>query len=603
MSEKKFNRDSPDSGDYKKPSHKNTDVIKNEVRNLIKTGKQSHDAWSSLKQKYGNDERLINDIMDELANRTKYIYKKARKFKEAIENNPTSQLTKQELFSYAVDLKKKYELSNPEFEMFVRIVFTNDPKSYGFELPATEISKALGFDPVQRKNTKLNIKPDQYAVVEDIVNAQKSNALLHNNIILQSYGYRDCAPEALTGRFEPQKQNAYSHVHPIIAAMFLPKIELFENLILRSNMGKIVNNKYQGKPIETYPDLMLYLSMIHDHNDNVYKINNAMQDIKNRFDLQVFLWKSVYQLRQGRYYNDSEFNTSSNFLEVIQKCRNIIVDSPDIMDVADEGTIFRKILSAFSLYPTYINLFGVYPNVPNSQIMLNHDLSTQSMMRVPMVVLRLPLYDQSMNVNPQPIRLTHSLTQLQWFIQNKVITPKIMNLLYSNDVLCFYVGRRYHKINTRQFKLGSQGSFHFNNLPVSISSLENVNKYPIDIEYDISIRDDIFTLRSVVLIEEFEVPEEKRSFIMGNSCLVRVPQNPIQNISEQFYYYNPVDPLYTKQKLNGGQIKNHPVSTVPLYDLETIDVNTNQVHEFTSFQTRASNCGTIFIYQRNDFDK
>ena len=102
------------------------------------------------------------------------------------------------------------------------------------------------------------------------------------------------------------------------------------------------------------------------------------------------------------------------------------------MDVSDEGTIFRKILSAFSLYPTYINLLGVYPNVPNSQIMLNHDLNSQSMMRVPMVVLRLPLYNPSMNVNPQPIKLTHSLTQLQWFIQNKVITPKIMNLLYSN---------------------------------------------------------------------------------------------------------------------------------------------------------------------------
>lgn len=601
MSDRKFNRDSPDSGDYKKPHHKNTDVIKTEVRNLIKQGKQNHEAWNSLKQKYGNDERLINDIMEELANRTKYIYKKARKFKDAIENNPTSQLTKQELFNYAVDLKKKYELSNPEFEMFLKIVFTNDPKSYGFDLPATEISKALGFDPIGRKNTKLNIKADQFSVVEDIINMQKSNALLHNNVILQSYGYKDCAPEALTGSFDNRKQNAYSHVHPIIAAMFFPKIELFENLILRSDMGKIVNNKYQGKPIETYPDLMLYLSMIHDHNDTVYKINNAMQDIKNRFDLQVFLWKSVYQLRQGRYYHDNDFNISTNFLEVVQKCRNIIVDSPDIMDVSDEGTIFRKILSAFSLYPTYINLLGVYPNVPNSQIMLNHDLNSQSMMRVPMVVLRLPLYNPSMNVNPQPIKLTHSLTQLQWFIQNKVITPKIMNLLYSNDVLCFYVGRRYHKINTRQFKLGSPCSFHFNNLPVSISSLENVNKYPIDVEYDISIREDIFTLRSVVLIEEFDVPEEKRTFIMGNSCLVRVPQNPVKNVSEQFYYYNPADPLYTKKGPLGEVHHNQPVSTVPLYDIDHVDDNGN-VHSFTSFQTRAEKCGTIFIYQRNNFD-
>jgi DNA repair protein RadC len=52
---------------------------------------------------------------------------------------------------------------------------------------------------------------------------------IHADVKTQMLNYRDCAPEALIGQYDRTKHNVSVHIHPIIAMLFLPKINYIEN--------------------------------------------------------------------------------------------------------------------------------------------------------------------------------------------------------------------------------------------------------------------------------------------------------------------------------------------------------------------------------------
>ena len=56
---------------------------------------------------------------------------------------------------------------------------------------------------------------------------------LFTQVLLQSMQYRDCDYESMTGKYNREMgMSAGQHVHPVIAALFFPKIDALEHSLL-----------------------------------------------------------------------------------------------------------------------------------------------------------------------------------------------------------------------------------------------------------------------------------------------------------------------------------------------------------------------------------
>ena len=65
-----------------------------------------------------------------------------------------------------------------------------------------------------------------YESLQQILKLFAESRMMHKSIILQSMTYKSLAAQALNGTFSKDKHNPHCSVHPVIAALFLPKFIL-----------------------------------------------------------------------------------------------------------------------------------------------------------------------------------------------------------------------------------------------------------------------------------------------------------------------------------------------------------------------------------------
>lgn len=571
--------------DYSNPQNDN---ITREVEELIKAKLSDQEAWQRLKAKYPNNQELVDRIFDARKNIFSNIYRRAKKFKQAILDRYGSLgLNRADLLRKAKKYVKRYNFSDAEFDLFDIILNTDSNSKYAYTLPTSQMAKTLGFDSYVATSSKLNVKPTEQAIVEEIVNKYGETKPLHNQLILQTLTYQDTAPEALAGCFDSCKDNAYQYIHPVIAALFIPKVELLEEQILLSNIGYIVQRKANEQPIMTLPDYKLYWDMVIDPNELACTTTNAIADLRNRFNLQTHLWNAVFNLRQGRYYY-KETSGLLQFMQALDNCKNVIHDAPDLTYVKDEGTILRKILSAFSLYPTYVSVTKLWNMFMGSSYGLPCAPSDMTgfgnVKRVPMIPLRLP---PTMAQSTTAVSIEEALTQPQWYFENTRIVPKTLQIIHSNEVIFFYVCRRYQSVNIA--KLGIP--CNFTNLPMSISGWEKINEHPVNAPRHLTIGTDIFELRSVVLVEKTQV--QNVSMAVGSSAMITVPMDPSQGrLEESCILYDPQGAAVMIED-GAGYVRNKPITVIPCE--QSFMGNANGIE---SFDQRACTRGTIFMYKK-----
>lgn len=574
-------------GDDYRDSQKDLDVTR-EVEELIKAKLSDQEAWQRLRNKYPNNQDLVDKILDARKNIFQNIYKRAKKFKQIILNRYGNLgLNRADLLRKAKKYVRKYKFTDPEFDLFEIILNTDSSSKYAYTLPSSQMAKTLGYDTFVATSSKLNVKPTDQAVVEEIVNKYGETKPLHAQVILQTLMYQDNAPEALSGCFDSCKDNAFAYVHPVIAALFIPKVELLEEQMLLSNIGYIVQRKAEEKPIMTLPDYKLYWDMVVDPNDLACTTINPIVDLRNRYHLQAQLWDAVFKLRQGKYYY-SELSGLNRFMQALENCRNIIHDAPDLTYVKDEGTILRRLLSAFSLYPTYVsvnrlwNLFmGSTYGLPSSPLDVT---GYGNVKRVPMIPLRLP---PTIANNAVAVSLEEALTQPQWYVENKVIVPKSLQIIHSNEVIFFYVGRRYQTINIARLGIPC----NFSNLPMSVSGWEKINEHPVNAPRHMTIGADTFELRSVVLVEKTQV--QNTGMVVGSSAMIVVPMDPSKGrFQETCILYDPQGAAVMLEE-GSGYVRNKPITTIPCEQSFM-----GAAGGVESFDQRACSRGTIFMYKK-----
>jgi len=609
----------------KKPSGSHKDKVKAEVEKYIKKGQPTAMDLAELQKKYADDEKFIDTFLHEMAKRYHKIRKQARKVATNIATKyRDGRRPLHEILEKMMKYKSENKWSDAEYDEFRKELSSMLTGNMAMEIDLnpnlmayrSRINRTLGYRYVKEEG--INLKDTEHGVLNEILSMYQQYASLHKSIFMGSLMYEDCSLVAMTGEYKRDKHMASNYIHPILACMFLPKFDIFEIHMLYANFGSIIKSRYEKRAIVKEPDMLLFYDITTDPNDVVCEISSPITDLRNRYSVQIKLWSTVMQLRNGNYY---EASPTSDFLSALNLCRNNLYDNADLAYNQDEGAILRRILSVFSLRPTLISTKPIYTiasfaagpmnmsygstqqnfGAPQSVFPFsNHPVYTIT--SVPMITLQLPPHKQDSAGTEEPKDLRDALNQTIWINENKTIIPKEQSIIYSNEVLIFYVNRRIQSIHIRTFS----NPIAFSQLPLTMSNFEKLNKYPILVHDVLHIRteDEIFNLRSVVAVTETEIRQGEKvtNIITGSTGLIVKSAGQFRNIIEPDYLlYDPLGaslpvahPLSSTDKEEfQGYITNKPISHINPYFTTEIGGVQQQ-----SFHDRAKYAGTIFIYAK-----
>lgn len=555
-----------------------------DVGSLLREGVNDQQALAKLREQYPNDKELVNKMFTEWEEQNNRIRRKAKKFAELILTR-YNHLGPKRIMEKAKKLKKKYNFSEDEFQAFVNIALSDKALSAinVYNTPNTPMSKTLG--QLDATMVKMNVKANEMDVLQEILRMHQDNSALHTQVVLQSLTYQDCENGAIAGRYDANFNNVLTHVHPVVAALFLPRIKYLDEHMLIGSISSIVASRHQNASIKDRPTWELYWDIITDPNEMacVNNKDSSLIDLRNRAKLQVELWKSVQNLRQGKYYAPEV----AGFVPAVDQCRNYVFDSADYMMVKDEGTILRRLLGAFSLRPTIVSFSPLH-----SAQSLNYPLNSMAVTQIttiPIVNLRIPY---NVRNSTSSVHINEALEQPDYYVENKMIVAKVKSVMYSRDVIFFYVNRRFQNMN--YVKLTAP--YVFQNLPITTSGFETLNEVPVYFDPTLPIGDDQFRFRSVVMVQRANLIHNdyrgtNQDLIIGCITGVVVPPMEGRNETTTAIIY---DPLSAKDRSVSDPTTNHqPISIVPTDALNTDRQDTLEARAFAT--------GTIFVYVKQNF--
>ncbi len=500
------------------------DIDKTVSRLMKNKSRGSYDVLNELRSKY-DDEALIGSIMNKYKEKMRRVKKIAEKIRERLLAKYPD-LSQKEYIEKIYGYKKKYGFDDSELQAIINLVLLKKDGLIGaedFEPNVTEMSKALGFVPVSYQTTgRLRIGKDEQDQVDLIKGMAFGSKELHNQVTIQSLLYKDCDPNALdTGIIDKNKINIFHYVHPVVAALFLPKFQLLETHMILASIAEIITKKAEGMELTTLPEYELYWDIATDPAEVACLTKvKPFTDLVNRCNIQNKLWESVLQLRQGKYY----MSDVTSFLLAIDACRASVFDAADLAYVKDEGTILRKLFAAFSLRPTLVITaptlgINTNPNISN--------FASSHITLLPMYTLRIPLGYGGTVVSD--LDLEEQIDrQVQVYIHHGRITLKRQSILHSREILVFYVHRRFQELNikrlTQPYALAA--------LPVTMSQFERLSTRGVIVPSELGVGSDAggikaqkFYIKSVVAVETKHVKDRDDKLlyevIVACSTLVR----------------------------------------------------------------------------------
>lgn len=549
---------------------KHSSSINEEVHNLLrKKGKINQNDFARLKDKY-NDDDLVDNIQNIYSEKYTNIIKKAKKFARLIrEKYANTQTPFHILLQKAIKYKMAYNLSDDEFAEFQRIYEQELIGNNTTDIirPQTNIMKVLGGITMNINGFKKKLNDDDYKYLQEIMKLYSKNKNLHSQVILQSMQYTDCAYESLHGTYDRNLNNIGDHVHPVIVALFLPKIDVVDEFFLWSNIAGIVKARFNNERLQSKADYELFHALVNDPNDIVCDNSSPILDLLNRSQLQAQLWNSVLNLRNGQYYNSS----FRDFISSVDVCKLNKQDTPDLLYGRFDGVIIKRLLSAFSFRPSIVTTTPLVSTVSMNPYLLNNKPLVST---VPMINMRLS------PINETNILLKEAINQTQYFLENGNVVPRHTSIIWSRGVLIFYVDRRSNTITYNEQLI----KMNLNILPSSIGVMggfERINESNVIINDSLQIRGEHFHLRSVVIAEV----NDKKLMISSSTLIVDrgTNENPLNN-NICYYCYDPYGP----NKGSSEYVQNTINQIYKEHDKPEL-----------SFTTMAQKQGIVYIFANN----
>jgi hypothetical protein len=339
--------------------------------------------------------------------------------------------------------------------------------------------------------------------------------MTHDFIIKQSLSYTDCALGAITGNYNPERHNPMVSVNPVVAALFIPKINILEETMLLSSMTNIVKARVNNEPILTRPDYDLFYNLCTDRNEYVCNSKSLWEDLKSRSLIQVALWRSVASLRSGRYY-DVE---GAALMAELNACKFYRYEAMDIAYTDDAGDMLRRLFYTFSLKPVFVQTLPVQPASSVSMVspFSNLDLYNGEMDTLPMVNLRL----NNLNTTIRNVNLENVINDVEYYFDssNNMIVPKLTKVMDTRNILIVYVHRRNYSIDISR----QTGPFLFTKLPATTLHNYRINTTCVDTGETLQLNNTLYTLRSVVCnntISTVDTQGVQRDIVNGSMCFI-----------------------------------------------------------------------------------
>lgn len=558
---------------------------------LLKTGWPSQHIISHLKAAK-MDEKEIDAFLEKYEESRHKLKKFIRKFYEKVERKyPFAD--KPELLKKGIKFAKKYELTRSEQEAFINLVKTGDTNKPYFALPDlgyTEMSKFFGLS--YMPGQVFNIKTEDQGPLDEIAQLYEASKIKHDHVKLSLATYDEsCKAQAIASpdMFRNDRHDVYNFIHPVIVSLFLPKISCLERRMLVSNIGRMVVQRASGylrkysnythnmTTSEYAADQSLMFDIARDPNSlNYFNDDTPISNLLKRFRVQIELYRTVMSLRRGQYYSQSESDGNdaiSGLTNVLQSYEWTYFDSPEFHQAQDEGSLLRKLLAVFSIRPTWVQLSSFMGT--NNLGFSNVGASRLSFISTPVINVRLPR--TLTGTSGRQVLLKHQLSSVNWFIDNKIIVPKNQNVVYSRDLLFFNANRRYQSINFTNLDV----HFGYTTVPGFINNVAQVNTTPIIFDTNMSVGNELFYLRSVVVVNKIS----KSEFALHGSAAIVIRPPGSTRTKNQYLFYNPIAANILIEKPNGYKA-NKPITVM----------QENGSADNPGFYETARKFGTIFVY-------
>jgi len=515
--------------------------IEREVSELIKKGADKV-SMNEVRRKFGDD-KVFDMVQEAYFEKLASIRKRSIKFTKLIERkygmygHPLHII-----LNKALKYKKKYNLSEEEFELFRQYYqktmnMRNNANKYDVLVPNTNMAKVFGDDPYT--NNKIHVSDGDHRLVKDILALYDMNRALWQQVTLQSITYEYKFGEVVDKyKLTPdvaKTTNFSSFIHPVVAAMFLPKIARFDEYFLFTNLAYILRCKYLGEPISTYHSYLMLYNLVTDPTDVVCNADSPLKDILNRVMLQVNLWKNVIRLRQGGIYDTYNSFAAADLMANIDNCKLSTYDAPDLMMIGDENVIIRRLLSALAFRcatvfstPTTIPLFNPNGQNPNMQVSaLNIPINFTQVTKVPMIYIRLPPSNlPTVGGQAQTVSIQSALSTVQPMMYNGRLESRAMSVVGTDGVLIVSIPRRtYRPMSGNIYNLPQV--FNFANMPHHAFGLETLNNTQVvtnlflhltNMKTDNVKHSDKLFIKSAVVLKQRE--DNKTEFIYGSKTYI-----------------------------------------------------------------------------------
>lgn len=553
-----------------------------EVQQLIKNGvmQLSPDIVNKLRTKY-SDENIVDSVREYFSTRREKILKVARIFMDAFERKYSSELASMSLSKFmkkTLKYKKRYNLADDELaevqRLFESRLFNSSPSVAALTnvtYPNTSLSRAFGYPITESTDPIKPANADEYASIQTLLKIHQMYRSIHSYVIIQTMQFSDLQSEAVTGQYKPDRHDANRHVHPVLAALFLPKIDLLEERMLYASIAGIVNTRFNRERIVTKPDYELFHSMVVDPTDTVCDPNLPMKDMLNRANVQVQLWNNVYNLRNGKYFEA----TNMEFIAHMDACKISSVDNPDVIYLSDEGIILRRLFAVFSFRPIVVQtqpVIGVITANP-----LNLPVNVNTIKSIPYISYKLPNFP----VANQTYHLNDTNNQVQYYMENGSFVPKITQIRDARGPLVFYVPRRSMNLPVQVTHPQLTG-MAISHLQQSVRHYQGINTMQIGfnrafniIQFDNQPR--AFYLRSVVAFDT----AKNSNIILGHKTF-----------------------LLQYSRDSNNHIMSDNITDVSVYNprVSYEQINNNQavfISDYNTMENESSNSGSIFVYTCN----
>lgn len=564
----------------------NYSAVNDEVRKLFRSSNKStidKNKISELISKY-QDSAVVEAIQQEYYSRYEKVNKIAKKLiKKVTTQFDGKNIPLHSVLSLVKKAGKKYNLQDFEFAELKRkfdYMYYSGGKIRANDdsiTPHTLMHQLFG-DPISTDG--LTIRDSDHPALQQILKMHSVTKSTHNQIILQNLQYESCAAEVKNAVFDSTRHNTINAINPLLIAMFVPKIEMFEQRFLIANLSSIIKRRYERTMITEIPDMQLLHSLIFDARDIICSSESAISDISLRCSLQNNMWNSVLALRSGNFFDP----ISNDFFNSVNECKVSSYDAPDLPVVGDEIVILNRVLFSFAFNPLIVQsepMHGVSGVAnPMSFPVIHNRISMR-----PYILVRLDVQETTV-----PKSLTEQETT-QIFLENggqPVGKKQVVSKSYG--VLIFVVPRRssYAK-NSSEYMLNFQPKFY--QVPTHVISGEKLNVNPVDFQEVITMGETDHYFRSCLFLEtpiiknpeNDELKKKMEKMVLGTSAMVACYQSNV-NFTSEYKIYAPK--LLLRQSQLDRKANNQ-------YNVFSDVANMGEFEDITSRRA------TVFIYSND----